>query len=64
MPTLVVGMLETRENYGMPTTSVGMAPFTSTFRNRNYHNVQSAKLTLVALNAMCSTIAGTIRCVR
>jgi len=27
MPTLVVGMLETRENDDMPTASVGMAPF-------------------------------------
>jgi hypothetical protein len=26
MPTLAVGMLETRENYDMPTASVGMAP--------------------------------------
>jgi hypothetical protein len=26
MPTLVVGMLRTRENSNMPTTSVGMAP--------------------------------------
>ena len=26
MPTLAVGMLETRENYAMPTVSVGMAP--------------------------------------
>ena len=26
MPTLVVGMLETRESYDMPTASVGMAP--------------------------------------
>ena len=36
MPTLAVGMLETRENYDMPTASVGMAPFPNTFRNRNY----------------------------
>ena len=36
MPTLAVGMLETRENYNMPTASVGMAPFPGTFRNRNY----------------------------
>ena len=36
MPTLVVGMLETRENYDMPTASVGMAPFSSTCRKRNY----------------------------
>ena len=35
MPTLAVGMLETRENYDMPTASVGMAPFPSTFRNSN-----------------------------
>ena len=35
MPTLAVGMLETRENYDMPTTSVGMAPFSIAFRNRN-----------------------------
>jgi hypothetical protein len=35
MPTHSVGMLETREDYDMPTTSVGMAPFPSTFRNRN-----------------------------
>jgi len=26
MPTLAVGMLETREHYDMPTASVGMAP--------------------------------------
>jgi hypothetical protein len=26
MPTLVVGMLGTWENYDMPTASVGMAP--------------------------------------
>jgi len=26
MPTLAVGMLETRESYDMPTASVGMAP--------------------------------------
>ena len=26
MPTLAVGMLETRENCDMPTASVGMAP--------------------------------------
>jgi hypothetical protein len=26
MPTLAVGMLETRENYDMPTASVGMVP--------------------------------------
>jgi len=36
MPTLAVGMLEMRESYNMPTASVGMAPFPSTFRNRNY----------------------------
>ena len=36
MPTLAVGMLETRENYDMPTASVGMAPFPSTFHNKNY----------------------------
>jgi len=35
MPTFVVGMLETRENYAMPTASVGMVPFPSTFHNRN-----------------------------
>jgi len=27
MPTLAVGIWETRENYDMPTASVGMAPF-------------------------------------
>jgi hypothetical protein len=26
MPTLAVGMFETREDYDMPTASVGMAP--------------------------------------
>ena len=26
MPTLAVGMSETRENYDVPTASVGMAP--------------------------------------
>jgi len=36
MPTFVVGMLETWENYDMPTASVGMAPFPNHFRNRNY----------------------------
>ena len=36
MPTLAVGMLETWEYYDMPTASVGMAPFPSTFRNRNH----------------------------
>jgi hypothetical protein len=41
MPTLAVGMLATRENYAMPTASVGMAPFPSTFRNRNYYRVNS-----------------------
>src|SRR5664279_5236152 len=35
MPTLVVGMLKTRKNYYMPTTSVGMAPTPRTLRNRN-----------------------------
>jgi len=35
MPTLAVGMLETRENSNMPTASVGMAPFPRVFRNRN-----------------------------
>ena len=31
MPTLVVGMLGTRNNFNMPTTSVGMAPDISAF---------------------------------
>lgn len=29
MPTFVVGMLETQEDYDLPTTSVGMAPISS-----------------------------------
>ena len=29
MPTLLVGMMESRENHDMPTTSVGMAPCNS-----------------------------------
>ena len=33
MPTLAVGMLQTRENHHMPTASVGMAPVSTTFRN-------------------------------
>jgi hypothetical protein len=37
MPTLAVGMLETRENYDMPTASVGMAPFSNTFHDGNLH---------------------------
>ena len=44
MPTLVVGMLDTRESYDMPTTSVGMAPFPSTFRNRNELGIASPEL--------------------
>ena len=36
MPTLAVGMSETREDRRMPTASVGMAPVPRTFRNRNY----------------------------
>jgi hypothetical protein len=35
MPTLAVGMLEMREDYDMPTASVGMASFLNTPRNRN-----------------------------
>ena len=35
MPTLAGGMLETRDNYDMPTASVGMAPCSSAFRNNN-----------------------------
>jgi hypothetical protein len=35
MPTLAVGMLETRKTYDMPTASVGMAPFSSTFCSSN-----------------------------
>ena len=36
MPTLAVGMLETRENYNMPTASVGMAPFPSASREHQH----------------------------
>jgi len=36
MPTLAVGMLRTPENDAMPTASVGMAPVTKAFRNKNY----------------------------
>jgi hypothetical protein len=34
MPTLAVGMLEMRENYDMPTASVGMAPVAQSIRVR------------------------------
>ena len=43
MPTLAVGTLETRENYDMPTASVGMAPFPSTFRYRNLLGTRSTR---------------------
>ena len=43
MPTLAVGMLVTRENYDMPTASVGMAPFPSTFRYRNLLGTRSTR---------------------
>ena len=42
MPTLVVGMLETRENSHMPTTSVGMVPVFFAFRNRYLLGLTSA----------------------
>ena len=35
MPTLVVGMMETREDRRMPTASVGMAPVLTPSRNKN-----------------------------